>query len=131
MSLIPRDSNYLNFEDDWFLENQPKLDLYEKDNNLFAELNIPDFDPEKIDIVIENGSLKVNGFLEEKKEEKDKGYFYKEISKGSFERIIRLPFSIKEDKIEAEYEKGVLKIKMPKDLEIERKKPKIQIKRLD
>lgn len=123
------------FEDeDWFLpviskgNLLPEMDLYETDKEVVAEINAPGIDPEKTEIVIDNGYLKVKGEAEEKKEEKKKNYWRKEISHRSFERTVRLPSEIEEDKVEATYEKGVLKIVMPKKEAIPAKGKKIQIK---
>lgn len=122
------------FEDDeWFFPvftrkdiAKPAMDLYETDKEVVAEVNIPNFDPEKIEVEVENGILKVSGKIDEEQEEKKKGYWCKEIRKGSFERSITLPVAVKEDKVEATYENGLLKIVMPK---LETKpKPKIKIK---
>ena len=125
MSLIPwkpfADFDGMFGEDDWLLPviprmemNKPAMDVYETDKDVVAEVSIPDFDPEKIDVSVEDGILKISGKMEEKKEEKEKGYVRKEIRKGSFERMVRLPSAVKEDATEATYEKGVLKITMPK-----------------
>ncbi len=102
------------------------MDVYETDKDVVAEVSIPDFDPEKIDVSVKDGVLTVSGKLDEKEEEKDKGYWRKEIRKSSFERMVRLPVAVKEDAVDATYERGVLKIVMPK---AEAKPPsKIKIK---
>ena len=137
MSLIPwkpfSDLDKFFDEDDWLLPvfpridiGKPAMDIYETDKNVVAEVNIPDFDPEKVDVSVEDNVLRVSGKMEEKKEEKEKGYWRKEIRKGSFERMMRLPVAVKENKVDAVYEKGVLKITMPK-VKIE-PKSKVQIK---
>ena len=137
MSLIPwkpfSDLDKFFNEDDWLLPvfpridiGKPAMDIYETDKNVVAEVNIPDFDPEKVDVSVEDNVLRVSGKMEEKKEEKEKGYWRKEIRKGSFERMMRLPVAVKENKVDAVYEKGVLKITMPK-VKIE-PKSKVQIK---
>ncbi len=110
------------FEDeDWALPiisqssfKEPAIDIYQTDNDVVVEMNVPDFDPEKIDISVKNQVLTVKGETEKKEEEKKKNYWKKEIRRGSFERSIRLPIEIDEDKVEATYDKGILKIVMPK-----------------
>ena len=137
MSLIPwkpfSDMDRFLEDDDWFLPvfprldiNKPAMDIYETNKDVIAELSVPDFDPEKIDILIEDDVLKVSGKMDQKEEKKEKGYWRKEIRKGSFERMVRLPAAVKKDKVDAVYEKGVLKIRMPK-IKAELKS-KIQIK---
>jgi len=120
--------------DNWFFPvklSRPAMDVYETEKEVIAELNLPGIDPDKINISVENQVLQVSGVSEEKKEEKKKGYWRKEIRKGSFERSISLPTPIKEDKVEASYEKGVLKIVMPKAEKRPDKAKKIKIKTKD
>ncbi len=122
-------------EEDFFLPvfsskkiNEPLIDIYETDKDIVAEMNIAGFKPENIDISVENGVLTVKGNIEEEKEDKNKNYWRKEIKKSSFEKMIRLPKEVDEDKTEANYENGILKITLPK---IEQKKKtgkKIKIK---
>ena len=126
MAIIPRqpfsDMERFFEDNEWLLPvlphlgaMKPAMDVYETEKDVIAEVNIPDFDPEKVDVAVKDGVLKISGKMDEKKEEKDdKGYWRKEIRKGSFERLMRLPVAVKEDAIDATYEKGVLKIVMPK-----------------
>jgi len=120
--------------DNWFLPIKPSgpaMDVYETEKEVVAELNLPGIDPDKVNISVENQILQVSGVSEEKKEEKKKGYWRKEIRKGSFERSISLPVPIKEDEVEASYEKGVLKIVMPKAEKKPSEAKKIKIKTKD
>jgi HSP20 family protein len=139
MSLIPWKS-FSDFDkffesDDWILPVfprqeflKPAMDIKETDKEIIAEVEIPGFNPENIDVSVENGVLKVKGRMDEEKEEKEKGYWRKEIRKGSFERAVRLPVAVKENATEATYEKGVLKIVMPKAEVKPSSKVKIRVK---
>ncbi|MBN2198194.1 Hsp20/alpha crystallin family protein [Candidatus Wolfebacteria bacterium] len=139
MALIPWKSfsdldNF--FEDDnFFLPvfskgkiSEPAMDVYEKKNEIIVELDAPGFNPEKIDVSVKNGVLIVKGEMEEEKEDKEKNYWRKESRKSSFERMIRLPMDVDEDKVEADYDKGVLKIIMPKAKNEKSLKKKIKVK---
>lgn len=108
---------------------RPLMDIYEKGSNVIAEMNVPGIDADKIEVSVKDGILHVSGISEEKKEEKEKGYWRKEIRKGSFERMVRLPVPVKEDKIEATCENGILMIIMPKTGERPGKKIKVTAKR--
>lgn len=110
---------------------EPAMNLYETDKDVVAEFNLPGIDPERINVSVKNQMLDVSGSMEEEKEEKEKGkgYWRKEIRRGSFERMVRLPTSVDEDKIDATYEKGVLKIMMPKtEMKKEGKQVKVKAK---
>ncbi len=92
----------------------PKMDIYETDKEVIAEVELPGVDPEKIDIKIEDSVLKIEAKVEEKKEEKGRGYYRKELSSGYCKRAVSLPIGVKEDKARAEYKDGILKISVPK-----------------
>jgi len=138
MSLIPwkpfSDLDKFFGDNDWLMPvfphidlTKPAMDIKETDKEVIAEVEIPGFDPEKIDVSVEDGVLRVKGSMDEKKEEKEKGYWRKEIHTGSFERMVRLPVPVKEDSVKASYEKGVLKIVMPKAKTKPNSKVKIQV----
>lgn len=111
------------------------VDLYEEGENLIAEMSVPGVDPEKIDISIEGNYLRITGTREEEKDlpaqagEKGKQFYSKEISRGSFERTLRLPLAVDEGKVEAEHKDGVLKITMPKTGEKKKEKIKVIVKK--
>lgn len=102
------------------------VDLYEFKGNLIAEMYIPEINPEKIEITFLNGDLKIAATREETKETKEKNFFCQEIKRGTFERVIKLPYEVKTEMVEAQFKNGVLKIVLPKKVEtIE--KVKVQI----
>jgi HSP20 family protein len=105
------------------------VDLYEEGDSLIAEMSVPGIDPEKIDIGVEGDYLRISGTREEEKEDKGKQFYSKEITRGSFERIIRLPEKVNEEKIEAECKDGVLKVTMPKSEEKKKEKIKVIVKK--
>jgi HSP20 family protein len=105
------------------------VDLYEEGDTLVALMNVSGIDPEKIDISVQNGYLSISGTREEQSEHKDKQFYSKEISRGSFERTLRLPQVVDEDDVEAEYDDGVLKIVMPKAEGKNKEKRKITVKK--
>lgn len=106
----------------------PRMDVYETENEVVAELEIPGVKPENINVEVKNNVLKVEAKEEEKKEVKEKGYFKREIGKRYFKRQILLPTEVIGEKAEAEYDNGILKIKIPKVKEKKREGKKIKVK---
>lgn len=92
----------------------PAMDVYQDKDNVIVETAITGIDPEKVDISIENDVLTVSGHKEEKKEVKREDYYRKEIREGSFSRSVILPMGVQGDKADASYDKGILKITLPK-----------------
>ena len=104
-------------------------DVYEDGDNLIAELNLPGLKGEDIDVEAEDSHLRVSGRREEVQEKKEKSHYTKEIRRGSFERVIPLPDQVEANKVEAEYQDGVLKVIMPKKTDGGDKKVKVKVKK--
>lgn len=93
---------------------EPAIDIYQDKKNLYLEMSLGGIKPENIDISIEDNVLIVQGKSEIKEKIKEKNYLRKEIRKGSFRRIIKLPVQVYKKKASAEIVEGLLKITMPK-----------------
>jgi len=106
----------------------PKMNIYEEDNKIVAEVELPGINPKNIKVEVKDNSLRVEAKSEEKKEEKKKGYYRKEISSGFFKRVVPLPVEVESKKAEAEYEDGVLKVIIPKVPAKEKAEKTIKIK---
>jgi len=123
-------------DDDWFFpvfsrkSFDPDMDVYETEEDVIAEVSLPNINPENVNVWVEDGVLKISGEFEEKDEEEEKGknYWRKEICKGSFQRAVRLPSEVDEDKTEATYEKGTLKVTLPKTEPKKKKGKEIKVK---
>ena len=74
------------------------------------------------------GQLVISGRREESTDRKDKNYHYVERAVGSFVRAVTLPGEVDSDKIDAQYENGVLNIKLPKSAKAQPKKIEIRSK---
>jgi HSP20 family protein len=93
-----------------------------------VETQLPGIDPDKVEISVENDVLTVSGSTDEKKEVKREDYYRKEIREGSFSRSVILPMGVKAGEAEAKYDKGILKITLPKAEEAKPKKIAVKVK---
>ena len=73
--------------------------------------------------------LTIKGEKKQEKEEKSDSYYLAERSFGSFERSLRLPDTVDETKVEAKFDKGVLKVTAAKKPEAVKAERKIEIKK--
>ena len=106
----------------------PKLDVAELKDKFEIKAELPGMDEKDIELSLDDGLLTISGEKKAETEEKDKGYYLKECSYGTFSRSIRLPDNIADDKIEAKFKKGVLTIDLPKKEVVPPKSRKIAIK---
>jgi len=128
MNLIPRSRFYLgdDFFDDFFepvVREQVKCDVYKKDGNFFIEMDIPGYNKEDINIEVDNGILTVSAETKSEENEEKKDYIRRERRYGKFSRSFNIG-EVETDAINAEFNKGTLKISIP---EVEEKPTKKQI----
>lgn len=103
------------------------VDIYEKDSQVIAEMNIPGVSESEIEISLEDDLLTISAQREAEEETKEKRYYSKEIKRGVFSRTVRLPRTVDSNQARAEYKDGVLSISMPVDTEAKDKSIKVPI----
>lgn len=106
----------------------PSIDIKETDKEIQVLAELPGMEASDIEISIAEDTLTLRGEKRQEKEEKKGEYYRRECSYGTFRREIALPSEIVQDKVEAEFNKGVLSIRLPKKPEAQRKSKKIEIK---
>ena len=107
----------------------PQFDVRENTNSIVVEAELPGVDEKDVTVTLANGVLTIRGEKKQEKEEKADNYHVSERSFGSFERAIRLPDTIDDAKIEAKFDKGVLKVTAAKKPEAVKAERKIEIKK--
>jgi HSP20 family protein len=105
----------------------PPVDFVEKDKEYEITAELPGLDEKNVEVKLANGTLTIGGEKKDEKEEKREGYHFSERRYGSFKRSFRVPDDVEADKIEAAFEKGVLKIRLPKTAEALKNEKKIEI----
>ena len=107
-----------------------KCDIYEKDNAYYLEMDIPGFSKDDVNLEINNNDyLTITAEKNNEKTENsgDKNYIRKERSYGKYQRMFYVG-GIDKEKIEANFENGMLKVIMPKKQEVKSLVQKIEIK---
>ncbi len=107
----------------------PAMEVIEQDDKYLIKLELPGVKESDVDISVSGDTLTISGEKKSDSEVKRKGYHYSESSYGSFSRSITLPSTVNADKIEANFDKGVLEISLPKSAEIKSKKITIAAKK--
>ncbi len=105
----------------------PPVDVYEDEHNVTLKIEVPGIEEKDIDVRIENNTLTVHGERKFEKEEKEENYRRVERQYGSFTRTFTLPTTVDADKVQADYDKGVLKITLAKKAEAKPKQIKVNV----
>jgi HSP20 family protein len=106
----------------------PRLDISETNHDYTVSAELPGLEPEDINISLERNALMISGEKRAENEEKGKRYYRVERSYGSFQRSIPLPDEVDEDKIDATFKRGVLKVQIPKTKAAQRRSKHIAVK---
>ena len=105
----------------------PPVDVYEDEHGVSLKIEVPGIDEKDIDVRIENNVLIVHGERKIEKEEKEENYRRVERQYGSFTRTFTLPQTVDTENVSATYDKGVLKVNLPKKAEAKPKQIKVNV----
>jgi len=104
---------------------RPAINVAESNEGYTIEVAAPGFEKSNFNVNVEDNVLTISISKDEEAETKDesKKYVRQEFKHTSFERKFNLPKGqVEEDKIEAQYENGILYVAIPK-AEIAKPKP--------
>ncbi|WP_313885473.1 Hsp20/alpha crystallin family protein [Desulfallas sp. Bu1-1] len=104
-----------NFREDF--NTGPRIDVYETDNEVVAQCEIPGIEKkEDISIDINDNILSISGVINRASEIKEENRYHRsERFFGRFQRSVTLPARVREEGARASYRNGVLEIRMPKE----------------
>ncbi len=105
----------------------PPVDVYEDENSIQVRMEVPGIEEKDIDIRLENQVLTVRGERKFEKEEKEENFHRIERRYGSFTRSFTLPATVNSEDVSADYDKGVLKIRLAKRAEAKPKQIKVNL----
>jgi len=105
----------------------PAMDVYETDHDVVVETALAGVNPEDVKVSVEKGVLTVQGESKKEHEIEEKNYYRKEVRSGAFFRQLPLPTAVEENKVEASFDDGVLKITCPKAQPAQPKKVEIKV----
>ena len=107
----------------------PPVDVYEDEHNITLKIEVPGIDEKDINVSIENNTLTVRGERRFEKDEKEENYHRIERMYGSFTRSFTLPNTLDPEQVSANYEKGVLKIRLAMKAEAKPKLIKVNVEK--
>ena len=98
----------------WAGFDTPALDIHETDTAYTVTVPLPGVKPEDINVRMQNGTLTISGELTKPETKDDTKVVVQERYFGKFSRSVTLPQSVDSNKVEANYENGVLNLTLPK-----------------
>ena len=112
------------FTESWL----PSVDISETKDNFVVKAELPGLETKDVNVSISGDILTIKGEKKAEEEEKDEHYHCVERYSGSFQRTFQLPSGVKADKIKATFDKGVLKVTLPKVEEAKKNEIEVKVK---
>jgi HSP20 family protein len=105
----------------------PAMDLVETDEHFVLKADLPGLDESDVNIEVDDNVLTVSGERRAEHEDKREGYVRVERAYGSFRRSLTLPDGVNPEAVSANFENGVLEVRIPKPEERKPRKVAIQV----
>jgi len=105
----------------------PRVDVSENDKEVKLSAELPGLDEKDVSVEIDEAAVTIRGEKNEEQEEKGKNWFRRELSYGSFHRVVPLPANVDSVKAKARFKKGVLSVTIPRKSEAQARRKTIQI----
>ncbi len=111
-----------------FAVAMPPVDLVERNGGYELQAELPGLTEDQIEVKLSNGMVTIKGEKSSERVEDEDDYHLRERSFGAFQRSFRVPADVDPDKIEARFDKGILKIALPKSAAAIKDERKIAVK---
>jgi len=105
----------------------PRADVFETEEQVIIQLDIPGVSANQIDVQCEKGMLSIKGERAFSGDLAKRQYYRVENQYGPFERYFEIPRTLDITNIAAKYEDGVLSLTFPKREEAKPKKIEIKV----
>lgn len=105
----------------------PAMDVAETDDHYVLRADLPGLSEDDVHVELEENVLTISGKRSSGHEESKNGYRRVERFYGSFSRSVALPEGVDADGIQANFDKGVLEVKVAKPDQIKPRKVAISV----
>ncbi|MGD1055952.1 MAG: Hsp20/alpha crystallin family protein [Solirubrobacteraceae bacterium] len=92
----------------------PAMDLVEEADQYVLRADLPGISEDQVSIELEENVLTISGERKTEHEQRSNGYVRVERASGSFTRSLVLPEGVDPDAVKAQFDNGVLEVRIPK-----------------
>jgi len=100
----------------------PAVDVFDTKDAIVLKAELPGMKAEDIDIEIDDNVLTIKGERRFREALEDGRYYRLERSYGHFSRSLTLPQGVRGDQVQAQFDQGVLEVRVPKAEEVKPRK---------
>ena len=104
----------------------PSVDVIDQDDQVLIKAELPGVDKKDVDVSVTDETVSIKGKSSYDKEEEKGDYYRREISKGSYERVLAIPANVDSSKAKATFRDGMLELSLPKTDKTNKTKVKVE-----
>jgi HSP20 family protein len=97
-----------------------RMNVSETENEFRITAELPGVTEQDVDVQLDDDMLTIRGEKRSEQKDEKENYHFVERSFGSFQRSLRLPFSVNPEQVQARFENGILTVTLPKTHQQER-----------
>ena len=105
----------------------PAMDLVETDEHFVLKADLPGLTEDDVSIELDNNVLTISGERKTEHEQHTEGYYRVERASGAFARQLTLPDGVDADGVQANFDRGVLEVRVPKPEQTKPRKVQISV----
>ena len=106
----------------------PSIDVAENDKEIVVTAEMPGLDEKDFEVTVSGDLLTLKGEKKAEHERRSGEAYYMERRFSSFSRSLRLPFEVRDEKVDARFDKGVLSIRVPKPADMQKQERRIEVR---
>jgi HSP20 family protein len=106
---------------------EPAVEMFETNGEIVVRAELPNIDPNQVDITVTNDAITLRGQTKTEEEHKGRNYFRRELRTGTFVRTLPLLTEVNSGDAKATYRDGVLEVKIPKSERVKPTSVKVQV----
>lgn len=92
----------------------PRLDIIDRDDHFCVRAELPGVDKESLDVSLQDNVLSIQAASHKESQEEKGRFFRRELFRGEFQRVVRLPLEVEADQVKANFKDGILELNLPK-----------------
>ena len=92
----------------------PAAEMHETPNTIELRVEVPGLEAKDIDVRVTEQAVAISGERQSQTKTEEQGMTRSEFRYGKFQRVVSLPARVQNDKVQADYNNGILSLSLPK-----------------
>ena len=109
-----------------FEGRMPRVDMIDRDTDIVIRAELPGIAKEDLDVSMTDDAVTLRASTRHEEKEEKGEYYRREMSRGEFQRTLRLPAAVKGEQAKATFKDGILELVLPKMEQAKRKTIRIE-----